>query len=216
MIIFSEITCSADTTDVVATGFVGGEPICYNDLSGWTVFEDFLSECRGYSNITVEVKTYGYGEGPEKWDAEPEEVAYMVQRLEANPSFLESRCEQTRYPYKVSIQWEPLGPSAPSETMKKASVSVSEAVTPSYSVGKTELNACPRCRNINRSLNQGQFPKYDDMQNTLTKFFLCSRCSTEYYEIFKLEYAGCKDMIDTKTEDGYDMVELDAEGNRIR
>lgn len=109
MIIFSEITCRADTTNFVAKGFVSGEPICYNDLAGWKIFEDFLRECKGPSKVIVEVQTYGYGEddGYGRFDATVEEVAYMIERLKGNPRFLETSCTKTRQPYKIDIRWEP-------------------------------------------------------------------------------------------------------------
>lgn len=107
MIIFSEITCRADTTTFVSKGFVGGEPICYEDFSGWRIFEDFLKECKGPSKVLIEVQTYGYGEGPEQWEASPEEVAYMIERVKGNPRFLETKCIKTRKSYKVDIRWEP-------------------------------------------------------------------------------------------------------------
>lgn len=104
MIVFSEITCRANTTDYVATGLVGGTPICYDDLAGWRIFDDFLQECEGSTRVNVEVHTYGYGEGYQV-AATPEEVAYMLQRLKSNPDFLKDRCVKIRQ-HKIDIDWE--------------------------------------------------------------------------------------------------------------
>jgi hypothetical protein len=109
MIIFSKVRVTSDTTDYIGEGLCSGEPICYDDLAGWKFFEDVLLECSGSSKVICEVQTYGYGEddGYGKFDATPEEVAYMQQRIDRDPNFLETRCQKTRQPYKVDIRWEP-------------------------------------------------------------------------------------------------------------
>ena len=101
MIIFSEIICKADNTDYIAVGLVGGTPVCYADLINWNIFKNFLLECSVDSKVLVEVRTFGYGEG-ERFDATPEEVAYMKQRCGMNNRFLEERCELIRR-HKIDI-----------------------------------------------------------------------------------------------------------------
>lgn len=101
MIIFSEILCRADNTDYIAIGLVSGTPVCYADLIDWKVFQNFLAECTADSRVLVEVRTFGYGEG-DKFDATPEEVAYMKQRCGMNDRFLEERCELIRR-HKIDI-----------------------------------------------------------------------------------------------------------------
>ena len=93
MIIFSEITCKANTTELTTNGLVAGMPICYADLIDWTAFQKLLKKCDRTSKVTVEVSTFGYGEG-EEWDATPEEVAYMKQRCNRDSRFLSTRCEK--------------------------------------------------------------------------------------------------------------------------
>lgn len=108
MIIFSKVKVTSDTTDVVGEGFVGGEPICYDDLAGWKFFEEVLDACSGPSKVLCYVETYGYGEEEGgNWEATPEEVAYVMQRIAMRPDFLETSCKKTRQPYKVDIRWEP-------------------------------------------------------------------------------------------------------------
>jgi hypothetical protein len=107
MIIFSEITCRADTTSFVSRGLVSGMPVCYADLIDWTIFQDFLKECTQETKITIEVRTFGYGEG-EQFDATAEEVAYMLQRCKMNERFCDTRCEKIRQ-YKISIDLSAFG-----------------------------------------------------------------------------------------------------------
>ena len=109
MIIFSEIICRADTTDFVAVGLVGGTPVCYGDLVDWTIFKNFLQECKRGSKIQVEVRTFGYG-AAERVDATPEEVAYMDMRCGMNDRFLEERCELIRR-HKIDIDLSAFGKS---------------------------------------------------------------------------------------------------------
>ena len=104
MIVFSDVICRANTTSFVSRGLVSGSPICYADLIDWTIFQDFLKECKVDSKLTIEVKTYGYGEdnGYGKFDATPEEVAYMTLRARANERFCETRCDLLRQ-HKIDI-----------------------------------------------------------------------------------------------------------------
>ena len=101
MIIFSEIICRANDTDYVAVGLVSGSPVCYADLINWNIFRNFLRACPKSTRVLVEVRTFGYGEG-DKFDATPEEVAYMKQRCGMNDRFLEERCELIRR-HKIDI-----------------------------------------------------------------------------------------------------------------
>ena len=44
MLIFSKVKVTSDTTSFVGEGLCGGEPICYDDLAGWTFFEEVLNK----------------------------------------------------------------------------------------------------------------------------------------------------------------------------
>ena len=70
---------------------VSGVPTGYEDLTGWTAFDNFLKDIDDEDKVNVQVNTYLYGED-EIVDADPAEVAYMKQRQEANPNFLNDRC----------------------------------------------------------------------------------------------------------------------------
>lgn len=106
MIIFSEITCKANTSLYIARGLVSGTPKCYDDLEGWALFDSFVQSCHGPTKVTIEVNTYGYGEGPEQFDATVEEVAYILKRQQGNPDFIDTRCVEIRT-YKIEIGLEP-------------------------------------------------------------------------------------------------------------
>lgn len=70
---------------------VGGVPTDSKDLQGWTAFDNFMKGINDEEKVNVQVNTYLYGEG-DIVDADPAEVAYMKQRQEANPNFLNDRC----------------------------------------------------------------------------------------------------------------------------
>ena len=108
MIVFSKITCRADTTTYVYSGLVSGTPRSYDDLAGWTGFEAFLQECNGDSKVTIDVEVYGYGEddGFGKFDASVEEVAYMLMRCNRDERFLANRCTKLDE-YKITLNWNP-------------------------------------------------------------------------------------------------------------
>ena len=86
-IVFSQVTVSCKQKS--ATFLVAGVPHKKSDLENWTKFQEFEKEASG--NINIRVHTYEYGEG-ERLHATVEETAYMQMRLEANPSFLQTRC----------------------------------------------------------------------------------------------------------------------------
>lgn len=99
MIIFSKIKITDGTNSV--EGLVAGMPKTSKDLDGWVVWEDFVKNIGETSAITVDVQSYGYGEG-EAYVATPEEVAYMTQRINMRPDFLEARCsDEGSYTFTV-------------------------------------------------------------------------------------------------------------------
>lgn len=101
MIIFSKIKITDGTNN--AEGLVAGMPKTSKDLDGWVVWEDFVKNIGETSAITVDVQSYGYGEG-EAYVATPEEVAYMTQRIAMRPNFLETRCsDEGSYTFTVQL-----------------------------------------------------------------------------------------------------------------
>ena len=70
---------------------VSGSPKNTEDLSGWKAYEYFLMDIGKEAEVTVDVKSYLYGEG-EVFKASLEELAYMMKRMERQSDFLEDRC----------------------------------------------------------------------------------------------------------------------------
>lgn len=104
MIIFSKIKLTAGDNN--AEGLVSGQPQTSRDLDGWRIWEDFVKNIGEAATVTVNVQSYGYGEG-EAYVATPEEVAYMVQRISMRPNFLESRCsDEGSYTFTVQLNPE--------------------------------------------------------------------------------------------------------------
>jgi C4-type Zn-finger protein len=77
---------------------------------------------------------------------------------------------------------------------------------------KFSTDICPVCGHRNHQIVQGKYPEYSYIDDVVTKFFLCEKCNTEYYERFELRYAGCKAM--EAVEDGYQLVIYDEDGNK--
>ena len=60
---------------------VGGIPREFDDLEGWTAFENFMEDIDEETEVSVHAKAYLYG-GEETYKATPEEVAYFMKRIE--------------------------------------------------------------------------------------------------------------------------------------
>ena len=70
---------------------VSGSPKNTEDFSGWKAYEYFLMDIGKPADVTVDVKSYLYGEG-DVFKASLEEVAYMGMRIRMQDNFLEDRC----------------------------------------------------------------------------------------------------------------------------
>ena len=88
-VVFSEVTLTAKGES--AHFLVGGIPKGFNDLKGWSFFDNYLRSIDEDIKIKVHADAYIYGEG-ERVAATPCEVAYMYKRIEGDPNFLNSRC----------------------------------------------------------------------------------------------------------------------------
>ncbi len=71
---------------------IGGIPTEHTDLIGWRKAEEFLERIDRNSKVQLSAKVYAYGDG-EKINAEPAEVAYIIQQMERRPNFLQDRCK---------------------------------------------------------------------------------------------------------------------------
>jgi hypothetical protein len=57
-------------------------------------------------------------------------------------------------------------------------------------INKTKPCTCPKCGKKNTQIIQNPYPKYDKYTDTVTKWFICDDCLTEWYERYKLTYDG--------------------------
>ena len=101
-LLFSAVTVTANDQEVEF--LVGGIPREFDDLEGWTAFENFMEDIDEETEVSVHAKAYLYG-GEETYKATPEEVAYFMKRIEMDDTFL-SRCDNIEDVY-FTIQWSP-------------------------------------------------------------------------------------------------------------
>ena len=73
-LLFSAVTVTAGYDK--AEFMVGGIPREYDDLVGWTAFDDFMKNVDAETEVSVHAEVYLYG-GEETVTATPEEVAYL-------------------------------------------------------------------------------------------------------------------------------------------
>ena len=88
-LLFSKVTLDSEYEK--SSFLVGGYPTGSSDLEGYTAYEDFLSNMDYGAEINVHADVYTYGE-KERFDAKPEEIAYLTRRMESDPLFLEEHC----------------------------------------------------------------------------------------------------------------------------
>ena len=89
-LLFSVVTVTAGDEETEFT--LGGIPREYDDLAGWTAFEDFMEDVDTETEVSVHAEAYLYG-GEETVTATPEEVAYLMKRMERDENFLSGHCD---------------------------------------------------------------------------------------------------------------------------
>lgn len=89
-LLFSAVTVTAGNEEIEFT--VGGIPREYDDLAGWTAFEKFMENVDAETEVSVHAEAYLYG-GEETVTATPEEVAYLIMRMERDETFLSGHCD---------------------------------------------------------------------------------------------------------------------------
>ena len=102
-LLFSNVTLTADGYETEL--LVGGIPREYEDLEGWRAADDFLEDLEEETDVLVHVEAYTYGEG-EVVRATPEEIAYFMKRIDMNPDFLNSRCDNIE-DVDFGFNWSP-------------------------------------------------------------------------------------------------------------
>ncbi len=75
-----------------ATFLVAGVPQVFSDPENRTTFKNFLMDIDKDAEIKIHADAYRYGEG-ESLIATPEEIAYFMNRMWMNSSFLAWSCE---------------------------------------------------------------------------------------------------------------------------
>ena len=90
-LLFSVVTVTAGYDETEFT--VGGIPREYDDLVGWTAFDDFMENVDAETEVSVHAEVYLYG-GEETVTATPEEVAYLTMRMERDDRFLVGHCDK--------------------------------------------------------------------------------------------------------------------------
>ena len=102
-VLFSAVTVTAGEEE--AELLVSGIPREYDDLEGWTIFDDFLEDISEETQVHVHAEAYLYG-AEETYQATPEEVAYFMKRIDMNPDFLSNRCTNIE-DVDFEFNWDP-------------------------------------------------------------------------------------------------------------
>ena len=101
-VLFSAVSVTANDQEIEF--YVGGIPREFDDLEGWTAFDNFMEDIDEETEVSVHAKAYLYGE-EETYKATPEEVAYFMERMETDDTFL-SRCDNIE-DVDFNFQWSP-------------------------------------------------------------------------------------------------------------
>jgi hypothetical protein len=81
-------------------------------------------------------------------------------------------------------------------------------------INKTTACTCPKCGKKNNQIIQKPYPQYDKYTDTLTKWFICDDCLTEWYEHYRLTYDGTGIIAFNYETLSRDMVEFDKTGKK--
>ena len=101
-VLFSAVSVTANDQEIEF--YVGGIPREFDELEGWTAFDNFMEDIDEETEVSVHAKAYLYGE-EETYKATPEEVAYFIKRMETDDTFL-SRCDNIE-DVDFNFQWSP-------------------------------------------------------------------------------------------------------------
>lgn len=74
-LLFSAVTVTAGNKEVEF--LVGGIPREYDDLEGWTAFDDLMEDTDAETEVSVHAEAYLLGFG-ETYKAAPEDIAYII------------------------------------------------------------------------------------------------------------------------------------------
>ena len=88
-LLFSAVTVTAGEDEIEL--LVGGIPREYDDLEGWSEFDDLMCFISEETEVSVRAEAYLYGEG-ESMRASPEEIDDLMQRMKDDTGFLNRCC----------------------------------------------------------------------------------------------------------------------------
>ena len=91
-LLFSAVTVTAGEDEIEL--LVGGIPREYDDLEGWSEFDDLMCFISEETEVSVRAEAYLYGEG-ESMRASPEEIDDLMQRMKDDTGFLNLFTEKT-------------------------------------------------------------------------------------------------------------------------
>ena len=102
-LLFSAVTVTAGEDEIEL--LVGGIPREYDDLEGWSEFDDLMYFISEETEVSVRAEAYLYGEG-ESMRASPEEIDDLMQRIKDDSGFL-NRCCSKLESVNFTFVWSP-------------------------------------------------------------------------------------------------------------
>ena len=102
-LLFSAVTVTAGEDEIEL--LVGGIPREYDDLEGWSEFDDLMCFISEETEVSVRAEAYLYGEG-ESMRATPEEIDDLMQRIKDDSGFL-NRCCSNLESVNFTFVWSP-------------------------------------------------------------------------------------------------------------
>ena len=102
-LLFSAVTVTAGEDEIEL--LVGGIPREYDDLEGWSEFDDLMYFISEETEVSVRAEAYLYGEG-ESMRATPEEIDDLMQRIKDDSGFL-NRCCSKLESVNFTFVWSP-------------------------------------------------------------------------------------------------------------
>ena len=102
-VLFSAVTVTAGEDEIEL--LVGGIPREYDDLEGWSEFDDLMCFISEETEVSVRAEAYLYGEG-DSMRASPEEIDDLMQRMKDDTGFL-NRCCSNLESVNFTFVWSP-------------------------------------------------------------------------------------------------------------
>ena len=102
-LLFSAVTVTAGKDEIEL--LVSGIPREYDDLEGWSEFDDLMCFISEETEVSVRAEVYLYGEG-KSMRASPEEIDDLMQRMKADAGFL-NRCCSNLESVNFTFVWSP-------------------------------------------------------------------------------------------------------------